>query len=167
MAFGALRNQALPWHTKPALTQASSTEIADLASSPSLALRAPSRSRLVRWLLIAAGSLLVGIGVVGIFLPLLPSTVFFLMAMGCYGKSSPSAYRWMTTNRLFGRHLREYREERGATVSTKVVSIATLWIGIGASEYFIDKLWIRLLLVGIALGVTAHLFLLRTIRRTA
>ena len=119
----------------------------------------------MRWLYIACGSLLVGIGVLGIFLPLLPSTVFFLLAMGCYGKSSPSAYRWMTTNRLFGRHLREYREEKGATLSTKMVSIATLWIGIGASEYFIDNLWVRLLLVAIAAGVTAHLVLLRTIRR--
>ena len=108
-----------------------------------------------------------GIGILGIFLPLLPSTVFFLMAMGCYGKSSPSAYRWMTTNRLFGQHLREYREEKGATIATKIVSIATLWIGIGASEYFIDNLWVRLLLVGIAIAVTAHLFLLRTIRRPA
>ncbi len=130
-------------------------------------MRAPSRHRLVRWLYIALGSLLVGVGVLGIFLPLLPSTVFFLLALGCYGKSSPSAYRWMTTNRLFGRHLREYREEKGATLQTKVVSIATLWIGIGASEYFIDNLWIRLGLVAIALGVTTHLVLLRTIRRTA
>lgn len=132
-----------------------------------MSLHAPSRSRLVRWLFIALGSLLVGIGILGIFLPLLPSTVFFLMALGCYGKSSPSAYRWMTTNRLFGKHLREYREEKGATMATKIVSLATLWIGIGASEYFIDNLWIRLLLIAIAAGVSAHLILLRTIRRRA
>ena len=156
-----------PWHTKPTVTQSSATEMQDLASSLSLAIHAPSRHRLVRWLYIAAGSLLVGIGILGIFLPLLPSTVFFLLALGCYGKSSPGAYRWMTTNRLFGRHLREYREEKGATMGTKIMSIASLWIGIGASEYFIDNLWVRLLLVAIALGVTAHLVLLRTIHRTA
>ncbi len=130
-------------------------------------LDAPSRSRLVRWALIGLGSLLVAVGIVGIFLPLLPSTVFFLMALGCYGKSSPSAYRWMTTNRLFGKHLREYREDKGATVATKVVSLLTLWAGIGASEYFIENLWVRLLLVGVALGVSVHLVLLRTIRRPA
>ncbi|HNM78959.1 MAG TPA: YbaN family protein [Tepidiformaceae bacterium] len=149
------------------MTQVTSTEIADLTGSQGLTLRAPSRSRLVRWTFISLGSLLVAVGVLGIFLPLLPSTVFFLMALGCYGKSSPSAYRWMTTNRLFGQNLREYREEKGATVRTKVVSLLWLWGGIGLSEYFIDNLWIRLTLIAIALGVSAHLVLLRTIRRPA
>jgi len=149
------------------VTQVTSTEIADLTGSQGLTLRAPSRSRLVRWTFISLGSLLVAVGVLGIFLPLLPSTVFFLMALGCYGKSSPSAYRWMTTNRLFGQNLREYREEKGATVRTKVVSLLWLWGGIGLSEYFIDNLWIRLTLIAIALGVSAHLVLLRTIRRPA
>ncbi len=121
----------------------------------------------MRWLYISLGSLLVGIGVLGIFLPLLPSTVFFLMAAGCYGKSSPGAYRWMTTNRLFGKHFREYKENRGATMGAKVMSIASLWIGIGLSEVFIDILWVRLLLLGIALAVTAHLMLLKTVRHEA
>lgn len=111
------------------------------------------------------GSLLVGIGVLGIFLPLLPSTVFFLMAAGCYGKSSPSAYHWLTTNRFFGRHLKDYKEEKGATLGAKVMSIGSLWIGIGMSEYLIDNLWIRLTLALVAVAVTAHLVRLRTIRR--
>lgn len=130
-----------------------------------MALRTPSGHRLVRWALIAAGSLLVGIGVLGIFLPLLPSTVFFLMAAGCYGKSSPGAYRWLTTNRWFGQHLRDYKEERGATMGAKMMSVGSLWLGIGVSELVIDNLWIRLTLVAIAVAVTAHLLLLRTIRR--
>ena len=125
----------------------------------------PNRHRLVRWFFIALGSLLVGVGVLGIFLPLLPSTVFFLMAAGCYGKGSPGAYRWLTTNRLFGKHLKNYREERGATIPAKVASIASLWAGIGLTEYFMDNWWIRLVLALIAVGVTVHLLRLRTIRR--
>ena len=140
------------------------SEMTDLAGS-GVALRAPNRHRLVRWFFVALGSVLVGVGVLGIFLPLLPSTVFFLMAAGCYGKSSPGAYRWLMTNRLFGKELREYHEEKGATIQAKVYSIATLWIGIGVSEYFIDNLWIRLTLVAVALAVSAHLLLLKTIRR--
>lgn len=136
----------------------------DLVGSPA-ALRAPSSRRTVRWVFITLGSLLVGIGILGIFLPLLPSTVFFLLAAGCYGKSSPTAYRWLTTNRLFGTQFREYREEKGATIPAKVYSIGSLWLGIGLSEYFIDNLWVRLVLVAIAVAVTAHLLLLRTIRR--
>jgi uncharacterized membrane protein YbaN (DUF454 family) len=139
-------------------------EIADLGASQ-IALPAPNRHRLVRWFFIALGSLLVGIGVLGIFLPLLPSTVFFLMAAGCYGKSSPGAYRWLTTNRFFGRHLKDYKEERGATLGAKAMSIGSLWIGIGLTEYFVDQLWIRLALGLIAIAVTVHLVRLRTIRR--
>ncbi len=100
-----------------------------------------------------------------IFRPLLPSTVFFLMAAGCYGKGSPSAYRWLTTNRYFGKHLKNYREERGATIPAKIASIGSLWIGIGLTEYLVDNWWIRLALALIAVGVTVHLLRLQTIRR--
>lgn len=117
-----------------------------------------------RWVFVGLGSVLFGIGIMGIFLPLLPSTVFFLGAAGLYGKSSPGAYRWLTTNRWFGRHLRAYKEERGATVGTKVWSVVTLWAGIGVSEYFIDIPWVQLLLIAIGVAVTVHLVTLRTIR---
>jgi uncharacterized membrane protein YbaN (DUF454 family) len=139
-------------------------EMGDFGAFP----RAQSQNRLMRALLIVTGSVLVGVGVLGIFLPLLPTTVFFLMAAGCYGKSSPGAYRWLTTNRWFGRYLREYREERGATIGTKVFSLGSLWLGIGASEYFFrDNLWVVAILFVVALAVSAHLLALNTIRRSA
>lgn len=147
------------------MAQTSLGEMADLGTSPHLALPTPNRHRLVRWFFIALGSLLVGVGVVGVFLPLLPSTVFFLMAAACYGKSSPGAYHWLTTNRFFGRHLKDYKEERGATVGAKVMAIGSLWIGIAVSEYLLDPLWLRVALGLIALAVTVHLLRLRTIRR--
>lgn len=129
--------------------------------------RAPRRQAggLTRWAYIGLGSVLVGIGILGIFLPLLPSTVFFLGAAALYGRSSPRAYRWLTTNRWFGRHLQDYKEQRGATVGAKVWSIATLWVGIGVSEYFIGVPWVQVLLVAIGVAVTIHLVTLRTIRR--
>lgn len=120
---------------------------------------------LVRVLLRVAGAVLVGIGVLGIFLPLLPTTVFLLGAAACFGKSSPGAYRWLTTNPVFGRYLREYREERGATIGTKVVSLLSLWVGIGIAAWvFRDMLWLDALLGAIAIGVTIHLLSLRTLR---
>lgn len=152
-------------HTEPVVTQSSVAELTELGTSVPVTLRAPSRHRLVRWLFVTLGSLLVGVGVLGIFLPLLPSTVFFLMAAGCYGKSSPSAYRWLTTNRWFGRHLRDYKEERGATLGAKFMSIGSLWLGIGLTEVLVDNVWIRLTLLAVAVAVTAHLMLLKTIRR--
>lgn len=123
-----------------------------------------SSSRLARWLYLAAGSLLVALGVLGIFLPLLPTTIFLILAAGCFGKSSPGAYRWLHTNRLFGKYLRDYRERHGATVATKVTSIGSLWLGIGAAIFFIHVSWVALVLLVIAAAVSVHLFRLTTLR---
>lgn len=137
------------------------TEMAGLQDVP-----VQSSSRLTRIVLRIVGGLLVGLGVLGMFLPLLPTTIFLLGAAACFGKSSPGAYRWLTTNRVFGRHLREYREERGATLGTKVFSISSLWIGIGAAVYLVrDMPWLEVVLIAIAMAVTVHLLSLRTIHK--
>mgnify|MGYP001435547827 CR=1 FL=1 len=126
----------------------------------------PNRHRLVPWALMAAGAMLVGVGVLGIFVPLLPSTVFLLGAAACFGRSWPAAYRWLMHNRWFGQHLRDYQQEKGATAGAKALSIGTLWLGIGASGYFVvDGLWVRAVLLVVAVMVTWHLLRLRTIRR--
>ena len=59
----------------------------------------------------------------------------------------------------------KFKEERGATVGAKVMSIGSLWLGIGVTEVLIDNAWLRLTLLAVALGVSAHLMLLKTIRR--
>ncbi|MBE7520437.1 MAG: YbaN family protein [Thermoflexaceae bacterium] len=123
------------------------------------------RGRFVRAALAAGGGALVAIGVLGIFLPLLPTTVFFIAAAACFARSSPSAHRWLTTNRLFGDYLRNYHEGRGATVGTKVFSVGSLWAGIGLSSWFLGPpWWVELGLLAIAVAVTLHLLTLRTIR---
>lgn len=125
-----------------------------------------NRHRLVRWLFAGLGSLLVGIGVLGMILPLLPTTIFLLGAAGCFAKASPGAYRWLTTNRLFGNHLRNYREHKGATRTSKFFSIATLWVGLAVSAFIIGPVWwIDLALAAVAVGVTWHLLSLKTLPR--
>jgi uncharacterized membrane protein YbaN (DUF454 family) len=136
--------------------------MADLAASQVAPARAANP--IVRLALLAAGSLLVAIGIIGIFVPLLPTTVFLLLAAACFGRSSPGAYRWLTTNRWFGRYLHDYHERRGATVLTKVTSIGALWLGIGAAAWFLGlPLWVDLVLLAIAVAVTLHLLTLRTL----
>ncbi len=133
-----------------------------LAVSPALP---ATQNRLKRWVLLSAGALLVGIGVLGIFLPLLPTTVFLLGAAACFARSSPGAYTWLTTNRWFGRYLRDYRENRGATAGTKVASVSSLWGGMALSAYLVQPpVWVDSLLAAIAIAVTWHLFSLKSIR---
>ena len=119
----------------------------------------------MRALFIALGSLFVGIGVLGVFLPLLPHTIFFLLAAACYARGSERAHTWLMTNRLFGRYLRNYSERRGATLGTKIVTIAMLWAGLALSAYLVTPpLWVYAILAVIGAGVTAYLVRLRTLR---
>ncbi len=114
----------------------------------------------------ALGGLFVAIGVLGIFLPLLPSIEFFLLASVCFARSSPAASRWLMTNRLFGQRLSDYRSGRGATVATKVTTFAALVLSMGATIVLLGPpVWVDALLVTIALGVTVHLLMLKTVRR--
>jgi hypothetical protein len=139
-------------------------DLADLASPAAMQV-GRTRNPLVRYALVAAGSVLVAIGVIGIFVPLLPTTIFLLLAAACFGKSSPRAYHWLTTNRMFGRYLHDYQHRRGATVLTKATSIAALWLGIGAAAWFLSlPLWVTAALLLIAAAVTLHLLRLQTLR---
>lgn len=115
--------------------------------------------------LIAGGSACVALGVVGIFLPILPTTPFLLLAAVCYARSSKRLYDWLLTNRWFGEYIRNYREGRGMTRSHKTAVLLLLWLTIGSSAVFaVDLWWVRLLLFGIATGVTLHILKIRTFR---
>jgi len=120
----------------------------------------------VRGFLIVVGVICVGLGFAGIFLPLLPTTPFLLLAAACFVRSSERFYTWLTTNRFVGSYVRNYMEHRATTMATKVTSISMLWIFIGASAVFFTESWIvRALLLVVAVGVTIHLVSLRTIGR--
>lgn len=134
------------------------------AMEASLTRLAISRSRLLRWGLTTAGFICVALAIFGLFVPLLPTTDFLLLAALCFGRSSPAAYRWLTTNRLFGRYLRNYRMHRGATLGTKIWSLAALWAGLGLTYYLLGNVWVGVLLLAVGAGVSVHLLRLRTLR---
>jgi hypothetical protein len=118
-----------------------------------------------RALLLGVGLVSLGTGIVGIFVPVLPTTCFLLLAAWCFGKSSPGLLHWMLHNRWFGEYLRDYRAGRGVPRGVKVGSLSLLWLTIGASVVFaVSVLWVRLMLVGIAIAVTAHVAGLRNSR---
>ncbi|MFZ4620341.1 MAG: YbaN family protein [Bacteroidota bacterium] len=117
---------------------------------------------IVRWTLMAAGTILVGIGILGIFLPLLPTTVFFLMAAWCYARSSQKFYDWLHKNRLFGKYLKNYREGRGISRPSKISTIVVLWGGILYSIFVTHSVPVQLVLAAIAIGVTIHIVMIPT-----
>ncbi len=114
--------------------------------------------RTSRFLLVAGGTLAVALGIIGIFLPLLPTTPFLLLAAFFYARGSERFYAWLIGNRWLGDYLRRYREGRSMTRRHKAITLALLWIGIGASAGFlVPQWWARLLLAIVAVGVTIHI----------
>ena len=114
-------------------------------------------------LLVTLGTLSVGLGVLGIFLPLLPTTVFLLLAAACYARSSDRFYLWLINHRWLGSYIRNHYEGRGMRRRDKVVTLIALWAGIGVTAIWsVDAIWLRVVLVGIALAVTMHVTKLKT-----
>jgi len=123
-------------------------------------------NRLIRWVLIAAGSIFLGLGILGIFLPILPTTPFLLLAAACYARSSKKFYDWLINNKWFGLYIKNYREGRGVPLKVKIYTISLLWITILFSAFFIINIfWVRIALILIAVGVTIHILTIKTYKR--
>ena len=120
----------------------------------------------VRILLIIVGTLSVGVGILGIFLPVLPTTPFLLLAAACWARSSQRFYDWLLNNRWFGSYIKNYLQKKGAPLKVKIVTIALLWITIGCSAALaVESLLVRLILILIAIGVSIHVLRLRTLKK--
>jgi len=117
-----------------------------------------------RIILIIIGTIALGLGMVGIFVPLLPTTPFLLLAAACYARSSPRFYHWLIHHHWLGEYIRNYRENRAIRFRAKVITIAIMWLGMGLTIILFDPLWLKALLSVIGIAVTVHLLSLRTIR---
>lgn len=116
---------------------------------------------LSRGALLAVGLLCLVLGLIGVAVPLLPTTPFLLAAAACFLRSSPRLHDWLLHHRLLGSYLRQYREG-GIPWRAKLFSLSLLWLSIGYATVFVAPAWwLRLLLLLIAAGVTVHLALLR------
>lgn len=114
--------------------------------------------------LVTAGVFFVILAVIGIFIPVLPTTPFLLLAAACFVRSSDRLYNWLIHHKWFGNYIRYYREYRAVTLKSKIIALVMLWGVIGYTAFGVtDNWWIRGLLAAIAVGVTIHLLHLRTL----
>ncbi|PKL81791.1 MAG: DUF454 domain-containing protein [Ignavibacteriae bacterium HGW-Ignavibacteriae-3] len=116
-------------------------------------------------ILIALGWVFIALGVIGIFVPLMPSTIFFILAAWCFSRSSEKFYNRLINHPRVGKIVRDYYEKRGLPLKTKIVSITTMTAVIGISAlFFTDHLIVRLLLLTIAVSVSIYIISLKTLR---
>jgi uncharacterized membrane protein YbaN (DUF454 family) len=118
------------------------------------------------YLLLFIGLTAVCLGFIGIFVPLLPTTPFLLLAAACFVRSSERFYNWLTSHKWFGTYIRNYRECGAIALSGKIGSMVILWGVIGYAAVFeVTNLLLRVLLGAIGGGVSIHLLRLKTFRR--
>jgi uncharacterized membrane protein YbaN (DUF454 family) len=89
----------------------------------------PAPSRVTRWAWFGVGWLFVGLGIVGAFLPLMPTTIFIILAAGCFARSSPRLETWLLDHRHFGPGLRAWRAEGAIPRRGKVAACIGIAIG--------------------------------------
>lgn len=122
---------------------------------------------ILRVFYICIGTLSLILGVIGIFLPVLPTTPLLLLTGVCYVRSSQRLYEWLMNHRYFGPYLKAYYEKKGIPLKTKIVVLSTLWLSILMTTFVIIEVWyLRWMLWGIATGVTIFILKQQTLRTT-
>lgn len=117
-----------------------------------------------RNLLIAAGFACLLLGALGIFIPVLPTTPFLLLAAGLFMRSSSRLYLWITHHRVFGTFIRNYRRFHAVPMRSKVFAVVLLWLMIGYSIIWVTQAWwLRVLLFLVAAAVSVHILRMKTL----
>ncbi len=125
------------------------------------------RKRFKRFAYVSLGTISLALGIIGILVPLLPTTPFMLISAFCYARSSEKLYNWLITNRYFGQYLDDYRKGKGVPNVIKLLTILILWSTILITIiFYMTNMYIRLGLLIIAVGVTLHVALLRSTKKT-
>lgn len=116
-----------------------------------------------RVLILIAGTLALIIGFVGIILPILPSTPFFLIAGSCYFRSSERLYGWVMRHRLIAPHIRKFQENRAISRNVKIFALILAWtMLILAAIFLTDSLPLRMFLIGLGILKTVVMSRIRT-----
>jgi uncharacterized protein len=120
-----------------------------------------------RVILASLGVVCIALGVVGVFVPGLPTTEFVLAASFLFARSSPRLQHWLESNRWFGPTLRRFRETRGMPRKTKMLALASMWMGIGVSIYTLASVGVGAQIAAALLGVIGTGTILFVVRTTA
>ena len=118
----------------------------------------------MKLLLTVLGSIALGLAILGLFLPLLPTTPFLLLASACYVRSSDRLHDWLLSNRVFGKYIDNLHHNRGIPLRAKVMALLLMWASLAYSAYVVGPIWAKALLAVPGIGVTIYLLRMKTLR---
>jgi uncharacterized membrane protein YbaN (DUF454 family) len=114
---------------------------------------------------LVSGFVSLGLAILGIFLPVLPTTPFLLLSAYCFSRSSKKWHQWLIKHKHFGKIISDYNERRGVSLRIKIFAISFLWITILFSVVVVvEPIVLDFLLITIATFVTIHILKSQTLR---
>ena len=121
----------------------------------------------MKYLLIILGSICLALGVIGIFLPLLPTTPFLLLSAALYFRSSEKLYQWLIRQKYLGTYIRNFREHRAIPLRVKIISVSLVWLTIGYCIVAVvdEYLWAQILLFVLAAAISWHILSYKTLKQ--
>ena len=131
------------------------------------------KNRIVRALLMVAGTISLAFAIIGIAMPVLPTTPFLLLTVACYCRSSERLYYWLVNNKWFGEYVRNYQEGRGIPLKTKIFALVALWTTISVATLVILPMYVLPLpnwtlqtaMFAVAVAVSIHILRLPTYKK--
>ena len=104
------------------------------------------------------------LGLIGLFLPLLPTTPFVLLSAALFSRSSTKMHNWLLNHKFLGKIINDYKVEKAIPMHAKIIAISFMWISIMYAVLVVaaDKIWLQVLLLVIATSVSIHILLFKT-----
>lgn len=114
---------------------------------------------------IISGSIALALGIMGIFMPLLPTTPFLLLAAALFFRSSPRLYEWLLNQKRLGPYIRNFREYKAIPLRAKIISVSMVWLTLLYCAYILhSQPWLSTLMIALAIAITWHILSYKTLR---
>ena len=117
----------------------------------------------MKYILIVLGSISLALGVIGIFLPLLPTTPFLLLAAALYVRSSEELYNWLIHQKYLGTYIRNFREHKAIPLHAKIISVTLVWATLLYCAFGIsENIYLSIGLLILAVSISWHILSYKT-----
>ncbi|MBR5194237.1 MAG: YbaN family protein [Bacteroidaceae bacterium] len=119
----------------------------------------------MKYILIILGSISLALGVIGIFLPLLPTTPFLLLSAALYVRSSENLYNWLIHQKYLGTYIRNFREHKAIPLHAKIISVTLVWATLLYCAIVIsENIFLSIALLVLATAVSWHILSYKTLK---